>query len=446
MANPGITRDDAEAAIRALEAAVQDGFSMTGKPSAFMEAARRLDMDHGTYRGRLRAAKRQFGLEPGRPVPAHAPNPTMLPAEALADPIEVRRLRDQLARVTKERDDAQRAAVDAQDIRAGVLGLVSEPLRPRLEHSPTSTDHSDGRTVILHLSDVHYGETIALDEMDGVNRFDSEIARLRLGRFFSKSADLMTEHWSGAPPDEIILCLGGDLISGDIHPELAQTNDPSVPATVREVGEHIAGGIELLRAQVNVPVRVYSVPGNHGRLTIKPQSKGRAAGSLDLLATDFAEAALRGAREGVSFYRTSSPDALFSVYGWHWLLNHGDTMGGRGGGTGFIGPMASIIKGHRKLVDTAWRSGRAVHFILTGHWHTTGKSAFGWANGSVCGYSEYGRDLRCDPEPARQNYLVVHPRLGVIEERMLFLGVPSEGSSYAGPASLVRPPVLQEVA
>jgi hypothetical protein len=131
---------------------------------------------------------------------------------------------------------------------------------------------------------------------------------------------------------------------------------------VREVGEHIAGGIIMLRNEVKRPIRVYSVPGNHGRMTIKPQSKGRSAGSLDLLAMDFAEATTRGARlKDVTFYKAISPDCYFSTYGWHWLLTHGDAMGGRGGGTGFIGPMATIIKGHRKLVDTSWRSARPVH-------------------------------------------------------------------------------------
>jgi hypothetical protein len=163
-------------------------------------------------------------------------------------------------------------------------------------------------------------------------------------------------------------------------------------------------------------------------------------GSLDLLATDFAEATLRGADvNGVTWYRTASPDAYFSTYGWHWMVTHGDAMGGRGGGTGFIGPMAAIIKGHRKMVDTSWRSGRPIHYVLTAHYHTTGKTTFGWSNGSVVSYGEYARDLRADPEPARQNMLVVHPRHGVIEERSLYLGSEDEGSLYAGPASVVRP-------
>jgi hypothetical protein len=360
--------------------------------------------------------------------------------EAPADPIQSRRDKDEIARLKAALADAERKTAEAQDHAAALLDLTTEPLRPRLVIPSKNDPAVGGRTVILHLSDVHYGEVVSLEEMDGVNRYDATVSRVRLGRFFDKAASLMTDYWYGDAPDEIILCLGGDLISGNLHPELAETNDPAIPFTVREVGENIAGGLALLRERVKVPMRVYSVPGNHGRSTQKPQSKGRARSSWDLLATDFVEASLRGAGiRDVPFYRTQSTDAYFSTYGWHWLLTHGDTMGGRGGGTGFIGAMASIIKGHRKLVDTSWRSGRPVHFVLTAHYHTSCETPFGWGNGSVIGYSEFPRDNRMDPEGSRQNMLVVHPRHGVIARHPLYLGVESEGSHYAGPASIIRP-------
>jgi len=376
------------------------------------------------------------------PPPPVALDKILVEPGPAADPIELRRLRDERDSLRASLKEAERRAGDAEARERDILGLTKDPLRPRLV-VPSADDIRSSRgerTVIIHLSDVQYGETVLLEEMDGLNRYDSTVAKNRLGRFFSHAADLMTTYWKGDPPAEIILCLGGDLISGNLHAELEQTNFPTVPETVREVGEHIAGGIIMLRNEVKRPLRVYAVPGNHGRTTPKPQSKHRASSSLDLLAADFAEAVTRGAKvKDVSFYKAHSPDVYFSVYNWHWLLNHGDTMSGKGGGTGFIGQAAVIIKGHRKLVDTSWRSGRPVHFVLTADRHTSLRTTFGWANGSVVGYNDYARDLRADPEPARQDMLVVHPRLGVISEQPLWLGAPDEGSLYAGPATVVRP-------
>lgn len=440
MANPAITRDVAEQVVETINQCLRDGFRLCGMPSAKQESGKRLGIPAPTVSSRLRSAKLKYGLSPDPTLQKLLTVPPGDPAVIQQNNLDLRRYKDEIAALKSRNADLERSLISAESWRESVLGLSAVPQSAHLCPPILRPNTRQGRTVILHLSDIHYGETVSLDEMDGLNRYDAAIARARLGRYFATAAALMTDYWLGKKPDEIILCLGGDLISGGIHDELLQTNAPSVPHTVRDVGDLIAEGIALLAAKVKSPIRVYSVPGNHGRTTHKPQSKGRAVNSLDLLATDFAEASLRKVKN-VTFHRTVSPDAYFATYGWHWLLTHGDTMGGRGGGTGFIGPMSAIIKGHRKLVDTSWRAGRPVHYVLTAHYHTTGKTTFGWANGSVVSYGEYARDLRADPEPSRQNMLVVHPEHGVINEQPLYLGHPSEGSLYAGPATVVRPSI-----
>lgn len=465
---PAWTQDEYSALIEIaeIENALLDGyppFPLIGshEKGAIRIAAERMGLCAQSLRRRVGTpndrggSELRYGLRPDWTLYRPKPPPAALPSLAEiragiadpppqdappSDPIRARRDRDEISRLRAALRDAERRAAEAEDIRAGVLGLTAEPLKPQLVVPQRGDFAVGGRTVILHLSDVQYGETILAEEMDGLNRYDSEVAKARVGRFFSRAADLMTKHWKGDPPDEIVLALGGDLISGALHQELAETDFPTVPESVREVGEHIAGGIIMLRNEIKRSIRVYSVPGNHGRWTEKPQSKRRAASSLDLLATDFCEAVVRGAKlRDVSFYRTQSPDAYFSTYGWHWLLTHGDAAGFRGGGVGYIGPVGTIVKAHRKLVDVAWRSGKPVHYVLTGHWHTTCKTSFGWGNGSVASYNQFARDLRADPEPARQTMLVVHPRHGVIQEMPLYLGAPDEGSLYSGPATVVRP-------
>lgn len=462
MPSYSLTRDEAIREVAEVENALFDGFPGTPLPGsrhkgAIRVAAERLLVCPEALRRRVGSANshgstsRKFGMTVDWGMYREIVSTQSAKSEAQpdapeqpSDPIDLRRLKDKVTFLTAALAEAQRRAGDAEDYRASILGLTAEPLKPRLAIPTRRNENGGGRSIILHLSDIHYGETVSIDEMDGLNRYDAALAKTRMGRFFAKAAELATEHWKGEPPDEIVLCLGGDLISGLIHPELMETNYPSVPHTVREVGEHIAGGIVVLRSRVQCPIRVYAVPGNHGRSCLKPQSKGRAGNSFDLLASDFAESAVRGGGiSDVPFYRSSSPDAYFSVYGWHWLLSHGDTMGGRGGGTGFIGPAATIIKGHRKLVDTSWRSGRPVHYVLTAHYHTTIKTSFGWSNGSVVGYGEYARDLRADPEGCRQNMLVVNQRHGVIDHLELHLGHQSEGSLYAGPATIMRPELTE---
>lgn len=441
---PPLTVDLARASIKLIEDAIRAGAAWPPKRgksrSALVEASAAAGIPVGTLRHRVIRAFDLHNLAPnGVPVCATSRAPKCSPSPPPADPVAERRLKDDRARLSAENAALARRAADSEEYRESILRLTREPLRPRLS-IPRPIDGAGGRTIIAHLSDVHRGERVDIDEMDGFNAYSSPISRARLGRFFDRIASLATEHWTGDPPDEIILCLGGDMLSGNIHQELTETNDVAVPRAVRELAEDVAGGIVLLRSRVRVRIRVYTVPGNHSRLTLKSQAKRRADHNLDLLVSDFVEAAVRGAGVGddvVSFYATRSPDAYFSTYAFNWLLTHGDAMG-VGGGKGYIGPIAPITKGHRLLIDSSLKAGKLVHYVLSAHYHTTARTTFGWANGSVVGYGEYAKTLRADPEPAKQNMLVVHARHGVISHQEIYLGTPEEGSLYAGPASLVR--------
>lgn len=353
------------------------------------------------------------------------------------DPIAARRDKDNVTTLRAALAEAERRAADAEDIRASVLGLMDIPPRPRLVHVHRPAVESKGYTIVMPITDLHYGEVVLLDEMDGLNSYDVQTARRRLGRLADKAVNVVESYYHST--ERIILFVGGDLISGDIHPELKETNVPAVPIAVKEAGEYLAGVIVKLRGHFSCPIDIYQAPGNHARTTPKPQSKRRAATSLDLLVGDFAELCVKGAgAPDVTFFRTTSPDAYFSTYGYNWLATHGDAMGA-GGGTGYIGASQAIVRGHRKLMDTAWRSGKAIHYVLTGHFHTGMKSPFGWGNGSVVSYSEFSRDKRYDPQAAEQWLLAVHPKHGVVGEHPLYLGHESEGSLYAGPATVVRP-------
>jgi DNA repair exonuclease SbcCD nuclease subunit len=86
----------------------------------------------------------------------------------------------------------------------------------------------------------------------------------------------------------------------------------SAPA-VRECAERLAGLVMELRKIA--PVDVYSVPGNHGRLTKKPESKDMAINSFDTLITTIVEMVVNlSGTKNVKFFYPQSGDAVFSVY------------------------------------------------------------------------------------------------------------------------------------
>jgi len=103
--------------------------------------------------------------------------------------------------------------------------------------------------------------------------------------------------------------------------------------------------------------------------------------------------------------------------------------------------MATIIKGHRKIVDTEYRQRRPVRWVFSGHFHTTGVTPFGFANGSGVGYGEYAKALRADPEPAQQNLVVIHERYGLLRWMPIGMGTVDEGTIYDGSHNMILPTI-----
>lgn len=244
-------------------------------------------------------------------------------------------------------------------------------------------------------------------------------------------SDLATRHWSGPPPARVILILGGDLISGEIHAELAKTNEAKALPAVRDLVGHLVAAVRQILGAVTCPVDIISLAGNHGRSTLKPESKESAETSYDLLVSDFLEMALKG-EDRVTFYTPASPDALFSVFGWRVLATHGDKIGSRGG-QGFIGPAATAARGFKRITQDYSTRGIPLDLILIGHFHTALQLEEGFVNGSLIGWGEYSRDGRFRPAPARQLFLTVHPRRLLAQVRWIDVGHPDEGAIYHEP-------------
>lgn len=406
------------------------------------KAARSLGISRGALQDSL-ARMEAVGLMPDAPAPS-------APVTDNSDPIKLRAANDTIASLRTALKEAERRTADAENHRENVLALPKEPARLQPKFLRNGDGKGKGRqAVVLHLSDLHVGETVNKEEVSNVNSYDVAIARKRIGRLFETTSILMTSAWpaSDGAPERVNVLLGGDLISGHgLHPEHAETDGGTAFEQVKYAAEYISAGILRLHLSLverfgkAVEIHCISVVGNHGRATFgKPRTKLVSLQSYDTLVADFVEASLRHV-PSIKHFQPRGFDAYFDVAGWPAVLTHGDRMGS-GGGTGFIGPMATIIKGHRKIVDTEYRQRRPVRWVFSGHFHTTGVTPFGFANGSGVGYGEFAKSLRADPEPAQQNLVVVHERYGLLRYMPIGMGVREEGTIYDGSHNMILPNV-----
>lgn len=317
--------------------------------------------------------------------------------------------------IQRQKDDLRAMARELsgiEELRAAVFKLAEQPLEPPVWSMSKAPPKGGPGIPVLFTSDFQWGEKISKDQLDGVNEYNLRVARRRYETLIAKTVELAKSHMVKPDYPGIVYLRGGDAISGEIHLELRETNDAlSIPAVV-DLVEHEIAGIEAL-LDYFPKVWVISVPGNHGRTTIKPHSKGYVETNYDTLSAWMIERHFAAGKDDrVQFYTPASGDAIFQLYGWTFCLTHGDRIGSRGG-MGFIGPAATIARGMKRVMEYYAGIGTVVDKVLVGHFHTYLELEQGFCNGSLPGISEYGRDGRFLPQPPTQLLFFVHPHHGV---------------------------------
>ena len=191
------------------------------------------------------------------------------PAETLFDAEEIIRKKNIELLDHKRTIEALRRNNDtAESIRKEIFGLAEHSPEPPTWLSGKSVKNGERGGPMVMLSDLHYGEVVNPDEVGGVNKFNMKIAAERIKRFTDITVDLCFNHMGRATVayPGIVVCLGGDLIGGDIHEELLATNDRTPHQSVNDLTDLLAGSLDKFADKFG-HVFVPSVVGNHGRST-----------------------------------------------------------------------------------------------------------------------------------------------------------------------------------
>lgn len=274
-------------------------------------------------------------------------------------------------------------------------------------------------TACLQLSDLHLDEVVRPEEVGSLNAYSREIAEARLQRWAAKACDMGYRLRVGHKWDGAVLFLGGDFVSGSIHDELRETNEDYLPATLTHWAPRLAAALGEIVTFFR-RVHVVGVVGNHGRLTMKKQAKGRGRNSWDWLLYSMVQSHF-AKDDRVSWELAEGSYLFVPVYGRHAFFTHGDEVGGGGGWAGVWSPLGTIA---RRGIELGQKHGIRVSYAVVGHWHQT---TLAHARGIVCsgalkGWDEYAASLRLAPEPPMQNMWVETPTHGTTLASALFVG------------------------
>lgn len=335
-------------------------------------------------------------------------------ADRISDP-EKARLQADNAELRKRLKDITKENLEAESVRAAIFGLTEEtPAPPDWLVEPRRSDRSLTGVPSVLWSDWHIGEVVRRDEVNGVNEYNLTIADARIRRLVERTVDLCFSHMTNPEYPGIVVNLLGDLVSGELHPELEATDESEVFLTVLWARDRLIWALRTLADRFG-NVFVACAFGNHGRVfDRKPRGKRYVYRNADWLICCLVERYFREQGDNrVQFSIPATGEALYSVYGHRYMGLHGDDLGVRGG-DGIIGAIGPIMRGEIKVHNSSAQIERDYDTLLMGHWHQTLWLPRAIVNNTLKGYDEYARRfLRAPATPPSQNLWFTHPKWGI---------------------------------
>jgi hypothetical protein len=351
-----------------------------------------------------------------------APNPPRAEPElgALVEPPDdpegsLRAARDVAAmrRLERSTADAKGAARRAHDeilelrealARYDFAGREPTPIvLPPLNKSPRNA------CAVALLSDVHFDEQVQRTSTIR-NEYTVEIARARLARFF-RGVEWLTRNQRGFKIRALVLWLGGDFISGQIHEELAETTALPPGESMLAVRDCLIAGIrQLARIEALDRIVIPCSYGNHGRTTDKMRAATGHGHSWEwVMYQSLAEhfelrAATDATARKIGIHAPPGEHQVIEAADHNLAFHHGHRIRYAGGIGGITVPLIKKVVAWDK-----WSDADYYHF---GHFHQLIDLGRIMVNGSVIGPNAYAQSIGATPEPPRQGYYVLDAKRG----------------------------------
>lgn len=326
------------------------------------------------------------------------------------DRVEVKKLKDEVTKLNADLREAERQALTSAhltnmiwDMKKHDFGSVPDWLQPKQSKNET---HG---IPCLFLSDIHFDEYVDPAQINYVNEFNRDIATKRLQHTFNTSIDILFNRTKNPVYDGFVLALGGDLLSGNIHEELAETNEDSIMRSLLALTDILIDGVEL-HLKYFKRIFIPCVVGNHGRLHKKPRAKNKVFDNYEWLVYQFMARHFKN-DDRVTFLIPDGPDAHFRIYDQGFLLTHGDQFRGGNAIAGIFSPL--MLGFHRKQKKQA-SVNKSFDVMMVGHFHQYVHTNQLVINGSVKGADEFSNIMNFSFERPQQALWVNHPENGMV--------------------------------
>lgn len=284
------------------------------------------------------------------------------------------------------------------------LALQGAPKAGRYE-IPTYKPHGSQAIPILVLSDLHLEEKVDPRQVPGANNeFNLEIGVKRLEKVFQHGLYMTETMRHMAKIDTLCLALLGDMMSGHIHEDLAESNNLSPVETVLHIQEHLGAGIEYLLSKGDFKqILIPCCHGNHARTGEKMRVQTSAENSYEWMLYNIMRREWKHEKR-LQWHIADGYHQYLKLHDTVVRFHHGDAVNYGGGIGGITIPM-------RKAISN-WNTVQRADLSINGHFHQFMDGGDFLSNGSLIGYNAFALRIKAAFEPPKQAFCLIDHKRG----------------------------------
>lgn len=280
---------------------------------------------------------------------------------------------------------------------------MKKGINPLFIEKKVSSNDSEAVAVIL-ASDFHLEEIVKPETVNGLNKFNLQIAEERSRQFFQNAQKLLVKEQQNAKIDTLILALLGDFISSNIHEELLENCSLRPIEAIIFAENLLIGGIQFLLDNTNVNIIIPCHVGNHTRITKKIHISTEKGNSLETFMYHHIRNFFKD-NPRVTFMISDGYLSYLSVFNNFTIrFHHGHAVKYGGGVGGLTIPVNKAI--------AQWQKLKHADLDCFGHFHQFFDGGNFICNGSLIGYNSFAVMIKGGFERPKQAFFLIDKNRG----------------------------------
>lgn len=310
-------------------------------------------------------------------------------------------------RARKNEDSALKKHVDQllkeNDYLKKMLSIKEDiPVYSNVKIVSTKTTGNNEATAVVLASDWHLEQKVEKSKLlpDCPNDYNLEIAEKRAKQFFEATLILLKEAEQNVRVKNLVLWLGGDFITGNIHTENLKICQLGPAQAICFARDLIISGIEFLLKETDLNITIPYNHGNHARITDKVWKSSEEDNSLEQILYDDIAFHFKNERR-IRMVPPNGSASTITVYGMKIAFVHGHH------GFRYQDGVGGLYIPARKYVMRKFKN---YDLVCMGHHHQYVQDKYFICNGSMIGYDQYADSCGFPYDVPKQTFFLIEEK------------------------------------